>query len=443
MARGMRNVLIPDEQDELAGASPRSASRWAVLAAIAGGATLALGPAAAIVHAADSGAYPGGYGDAFGFDDGSGTGGVALLAPSSETMGLANAGSPKTAGSPQKVRNPKRAASAEPQARAEQRASAQERAAASRQAEARRAAQPGPQSAAERPVRAQSQAKEKEKEKDRKVGICHATGSDSNPFVFIVVDEHAVDAHQRHQEGRDVIGVSTAADCPAAALVLGGQAESPQTAKSPKKVRAESPQTVESPKTVKTATARSPQSPTGTPTGTATTASPATATATATGVSPQTASPGTGATATTATATTAGPATIEQQLQQLSQQRQASQDDEAEQSPLVAGVSAEAEAGLELTPGEAAILAALLGGGLTAEDVQAMTMEEIAQAADARGLAPTAVLGAAAAAAPDDQADAPSALPQTGGPGLPLGAALGFGAMLAAAGAVLRRVMQR
>ncbi|MBI2321048.1 MAG: hypothetical protein HYU88_02870 [Chloroflexi bacterium] len=408
MARGMRDVLIPDEQDELAETLPRSASRWAVLAAIAGGAVLALGPAAAVVHAADSSGNPGGFGDAVGFDDGSGTGGVALLAPSSMTSGLAKAGSPKTAGSPQKVRNPKRAASGEPQARAENRASAQERAAASRQAEVRHRAQPERQTAAKDSARALSQAKEKEK--DRKVGICHATGSDSNPFVFIQVDEHAVDAHQRHQQGRDIIDVSAAAECSAAALVLG--------------LRAQSSQTAESPKTVKTATARSLQSPTGTPMGTATTASPATATA-------------------TPTATTAGPATIEQQLQQLSQQRQASQDDQAEQSPLVAGVSAEAEAGLDLTPGEAAMLAALLGGGVTAEDVRAMTVEEIAQAAEARGLAPTAVLGAAAAAPTDDQADAPSALPQTGGPGLPLGAALGLGAMLAAAGAVLRRVMQR
>ena len=51
-----------------------------------------------------------------------------------------------------------------------------------------------------------------------KVGICHATGSTKNPYVFIVVDEHAVAAHTRHQDGRDKIGVKSLADCPKAAV---------------------------------------------------------------------------------------------------------------------------------------------------------------------------------------------------------------------------------
>lgn len=47
-----------------------------------------------------------------------------------------------------------------------------------------------------------------------KVGICHATGSEKNPYVFIVVDKNATDAHKNHQDRRDVIGVSSASACP-------------------------------------------------------------------------------------------------------------------------------------------------------------------------------------------------------------------------------------
>jgi hypothetical protein len=46
-----------------------------------------------------------------------------------------------------------------------------------------------------------------------KVGICHATGSKTNPYVYIVVDQHAADAHRKHQDGRDIIGVSSADKC--------------------------------------------------------------------------------------------------------------------------------------------------------------------------------------------------------------------------------------
>jgi hypothetical protein len=49
---------------------------------------------------------------------------------------------------------------------------------------------------------------------DHKVGICHATGSKTNPYVFIVVDKHAAEAHKNHQGGRDVIGVTSADKCP-------------------------------------------------------------------------------------------------------------------------------------------------------------------------------------------------------------------------------------
>jgi hypothetical protein len=44
-----------------------------------------------------------------------------------------------------------------------------------------------------------------------KVGICHRTGSSSNPFVFIEVSQNAVPAHQAHG---DIIGVSSQSDCP-------------------------------------------------------------------------------------------------------------------------------------------------------------------------------------------------------------------------------------
>lgn len=49
-------------------------------------------------------------------------------------------------------------------------------------------------------------AEEKEREKNEKVGICHETGSETNPFVFISVSINAVKAHTGH--GDDQIGVS-------------------------------------------------------------------------------------------------------------------------------------------------------------------------------------------------------------------------------------------
>lgn len=40
---------------------------------------------------------------------------------------------------------------------------------------------------------------------DHKITICHATGSESNPYVSITVDDHAAKAHSGHQNGEDII----------------------------------------------------------------------------------------------------------------------------------------------------------------------------------------------------------------------------------------------
>lgn len=50
-----------------------------------------------------------------------------------------------------------------------------------------------------------------------KVTICHATGSDTNPYVKITIAAPAVEAHRRHQDGRDIIPAPEG-DCPAAAV---------------------------------------------------------------------------------------------------------------------------------------------------------------------------------------------------------------------------------
>jgi hypothetical protein len=48
----------------------------------------------------------------------------------------------------------------------------------------------------------------------KKVTICHATGSATNPYVIITIDESALPAHRNHQEGEDIIP-APAAGCPA------------------------------------------------------------------------------------------------------------------------------------------------------------------------------------------------------------------------------------
>ena len=57
---------------------------------------------------------------------------------------------------------------------------------------------------------------ESNESENSKVFICHATGSDSNPYVLIHVSEHAVKAHTRHQDGRDIVLGSSPGTCPGA-----------------------------------------------------------------------------------------------------------------------------------------------------------------------------------------------------------------------------------
>ncbi len=47
-----------------------------------------------------------------------------------------------------------------------------------------------------------------------KVGICHLTGSKTNPYIFITVAQPAVKAHHAHG---DIVDVASAAACPATA----------------------------------------------------------------------------------------------------------------------------------------------------------------------------------------------------------------------------------
>ena len=52
-----------------------------------------------------------------------------------------------------------------------------------------------------------------------KVTICHATGSETNPFVLITVSVNALPAHTRHQDGEDI--VNPTGDCPSSAIPAG------------------------------------------------------------------------------------------------------------------------------------------------------------------------------------------------------------------------------
>ena len=58
--------------------------------------------------------------------------------------------------------------------------------------------------------------RDKESKAKGKTTICHATGSDTNPYVTITIANPAVAAHQRHQDGRDIIP-APAEGCPGTA----------------------------------------------------------------------------------------------------------------------------------------------------------------------------------------------------------------------------------
>ncbi|MBO1266710.1 hypothetical protein [Arthrobacter cavernae] len=56
-----------------------------------------------------------------------------------------------------------------------------------------------------------------EGEEGKKVTICHATGSETNPFVEITISVNAVKAHENHQGLEDIIP-APAAGCPGAVV---------------------------------------------------------------------------------------------------------------------------------------------------------------------------------------------------------------------------------
>jgi hypothetical protein len=54
---------------------------------------------------------------------------------------------------------------------------------------------------------------------ERKVYICHSTGSSTNPYVLIHVSVNALPAHTRHHDGKDIVLGSSPGSCPSPAVV--------------------------------------------------------------------------------------------------------------------------------------------------------------------------------------------------------------------------------
>ncbi len=83
--------------------------------------------------------------------------------------------------------------------------------------------QPG-KSKTEQPKNQDTQETEQGDTGGTKVGICHLTGSQSNPYVYIQVSQDAVPAHQAHG---DIINVTSADACPTSVPAASGTPGAP------------------------------------------------------------------------------------------------------------------------------------------------------------------------------------------------------------------------
>jgi hypothetical protein len=61
-----------------------------------------------------------------------------------------------------------------------------------------------------------------------KITICHATGSETNPFVLITISVNGLNGHADHQDGEDIIPATSLADCPVTAAGGPPGGEAPQ-----------------------------------------------------------------------------------------------------------------------------------------------------------------------------------------------------------------------
>ncbi len=76
----------------------------------------------------------------------------------------------------------------------------------------------------EQPKKQETQESEQDNTGGTRVGICHLTGSQSNPYVYIQVSQDAVPAHQAHG---DILNVSSADACPTTAPAASGTPGAP------------------------------------------------------------------------------------------------------------------------------------------------------------------------------------------------------------------------